>query len=294
MSIVASRRKLAKQVRSIKGKQGKAAAANIIGEEIDDLLGAYAVKTAPTKAKNKNIETGAEEAGVELEELDLKIFDRTPFSKKEGGGYTSNVKGLNKSFFKNWSQKLNFSERDEATYKNKEGRTYTTEELQSMGRIRNSESPRVTESLLDMKQSGTKLSSLYGTPAPVEKVEENTAVGSATKVIKESINEGASEHAQKLINNNLPFSQKLNRPMSSIMNTKEFNNASAIDRKTMLNESSNNNINPAQTNTENFEIGSENNDFSYGQEIDQSNPYGHSWGGGNLMRAKHRGGFGSD
>ena len=89
MSIVASRRKLAKQVRSIKGKQGKAAAANIIGEEIDDLLGAYAVKTAPTKAKNKNIETGAEEAGVELEELDLKIFDRTPFSSDIWSKYTN-------------------------------------------------------------------------------------------------------------------------------------------------------------------------------------------------------------
>lgn len=284
MSIVASRRKLAKQVRSIKGKQGKAAAANIIGEEIDDLLGAYAVKTAPTKAKNENIETGAEEAGVELEELNLGVFD------KNAEGKTTR----NKSFFKNWSQKLNFSERAEATYKNEEGRTYTTEELQSMGRIRNSESPRVTESLLDMKQSGTKLSSLYGTPAPVEKVEENTAVGSATKVIKESINEGASEHTQELINNNLPFSQKLNRPMSSIMNTEEFNNASAPNRQIMLNESPNNDINSTSTNTENFETGSENNDFSYSEAIDQSNPYGHSWGGGNLMRAKHRGGFGSE
>jgi hypothetical protein len=271
MSIVASRRKLAKQVRSIKGKQGKAAAANIIGEEIDDLLGAYAVKTSPTKAKNKNIETGAEEAGVELEELNLGVFD-----KNDEGKTTRN-----KSFFKNWSQKLNFSERDEATYKNEEGRTYTTEELQSIGQIRNSESPRVTESLLDMKQSGTKLSSLYGTPAPVEKFEENAAVGNATEVIKESIDEGASEHPQVLINNNLPFSQKLNRPMSSIMNTKEFNNASATDRKTMLDESKNNDINPT-------------NDFSYSEEIDPSNPYGHPWGGGNLMRAKHRGGFGSD
>ena len=91
MSIVASRRKLAKQVRSIKGKQGKAAAANIIGEEIDDLLGAYAVKTAPTKAKNENIETGAEEAGVELEELNLCAFD------KNAEGKTTR----NKSFFKN-------------------------------------------------------------------------------------------------------------------------------------------------------------------------------------------------
>ncbi len=278
MSIVASRRKLAQQVRSIKGKQGKAAAANIIGEEIDDLLGAYAVKTAPTKDKNKNIETGAKEAGVELEELNLGIFDKNAEGKKTG----------NKSFFKNWSQKLNFSERDEATYKNEEGRTYGTEELQSMGRIRNSESPRVTESLLDMKQSGTKLSSLYGTPAPVDNVEGNTAVGSATKVIKESINEGAAEHTQELINNKLPFSEKLKRPMSSIMNTEEFESASALDRQTMLNESPNNDINASPTATENFELG--------GDEIDPNNIYGHPWGGAssgspNSFKNQSLGGF---
>tara|TARA_R110002051_G_scaffold305521_1_gene375551 strand:+ start:476 stop:1312 length:837 start_codon:yes stop_codon:yes gene_type:complete len=260
MSIVASRRKFAKQVRSIKGKQGNAAAANIIGEEIDDLLGAYAVKTAPTKDKNKNIETGAKEAGVELEELNLGIFDKNDEGKKT----------RNKSFFKNWSQKLNFSERDEATYKNEEGRTYNTEELQSIGRIRNSESPRVTESLLGMKQSGTKLSSLYGTPSPVDNVEENTAVESATEAIKGGIKEGTTENVQELMNNKLKFSPTLNKPLSSIMNTEEFENASALDRKTMLNESPNNDINASPADTENFEIG---------DEIDPNNTYGHPWGG---------------
>jgi hypothetical protein len=282
MSIVASRRSLAKHIRKIKGKEGTAQVANMLGDEISDGLSAYSTATAETRTENKNIAAGAKEVGANMpDEKNLKLFDRTPFTKKESGvGYTSEVKGLNKDFFKNWGQKLNFVKADEGTYSNEEGSSYTTKELQTLGRMSNSKNPLVAESLARMSANKQPLSQILGThPAKKQQsfdmgTQESTSNSSEEPPLYEK-QSGEPELQKNPVGlSPLPSWGGIGEKYSDPINSEEFKNAGVDARKTSLDDSKNN------------DIGNNPNDYDQSKYNDpndplaNSNALGHGWNRG--------------
>jgi hypothetical protein len=245
MSLVRLNRSLAQHRRKMADQSG--AMVGEIGEQIGGLATAFGVTTEPNKEAKKSVEAGAKEAGVEMPKKSLKLFDRTPFKKKESGiGYSSDIKGLNKNFFKNWAEKLNLKETDVGTLTNKDGKSYDTGDLAALGRIRRSKSPLLHMQVKEYERGGKKLTDLVGTaPSPPPPSEPIQSPAATPTTAEPSPVEGQTSVARpELIEGGFnALKNKMAKPMSSILQSDEFKNGTLDDRSAQLNSSTGNDIN---------------------------------------------------
>ena len=311
MSMVSARRRqLAKSIRNIKRKEGKASLVETLGKEVGSAVTAYGEGTADIRAEKKNITKGAEIAGVDLEEKNLSIFGKSA-PLKEKGDSLDNLRrrhqpdmpreGWNKDFFKNWGQKLNLIRPDDKSYTTATGSSYTTDDLQTLGQLKSSKSGIVKLSLAEMEKQGKPLSSVVGThktPEPVQTPSSSKSMPTQNFLPTNQPSSGLQSQHDSLGAYRTSFGLnptgtesntelgKLNRPMSSIIDSGEFQDSTASARRNMLNESQNNSIDTSTTETSTIETPPEE-EVAY----DPNNPLGHSWGGGYMRQG---GGFGSD
>lgn len=142
---MARTRKLTSLMNQIKGKQGKAAMFQTVGQEIGSIVNAVGVATQDNRTANKNVKSGAEEAGVKLPE--------------------------DNNFFSNWSNKLGFTGPKEGTFTGKGDRTYSSGDLETLGMLRNAKSGSVRATLAQMESGEKPLSSYFGKDAVKAKQE---------------------------------------------------------------------------------------------------------------------------
>ena len=238
MSLVRLNRSLAQHRRKMADQSGAMIAG--VGEQIGGLETALGVTTAPNREAKKSVEAGAEEAGVEIPKKNLKIFDRSPINLKKG---KSEIRGLNKNFFKNWSEKLGFKAMDVGTLTDKAGKSYDTGDLAALGRIRRSKSPLLHMQVKEYERGGKKLTDLVGTaPSPPPASEpapspaataEPTPVEQPTSIPQHELIEGGFD----------ALKNKINKPMSSVLQSDEFKSGTLDDRSAQLNSSTGNDIN---------------------------------------------------
>lgn len=134
-----ARRRLSQFQNEIKGEQGKASMFQTVGQEVGSLVNAVGVATQDNRTANKNVKSGAEEAGVKLPKDD--------------------------NFFSNWSNKLGFTGPKEGNFTGKGDRTYSSGDLETLGMLRNAKSGSVRATLAQMESGEKPLSSYFGKDA---------------------------------------------------------------------------------------------------------------------------------
>ena len=194
MSSRLARLQLKKAVNKIKRKSGEAAMAEVLGNEMGSIISAYGKGTAENRQANKAVATAGKDLGLDMGEKNLSPFQNP------------------KDFLSNWGNKLNLTGPKDTNYTSKEGTSYSTQELKTYGRLKNSKNPIVQMTLGNMEKQGNPLSSMFGTKEGDVSIPKEPS--------------------------NLEFNPKPKRSMSSILNTKEFGIGNVDDRTEMLKNNS--------------------------------------------------------
>ena len=159
---IAANRALARSERKRLGSEFDGAATSLIGKELSDLIVLGGKMTSKNRDANKYLESGLEELGIAPEKE--SFFEKTSnLLKNPTTLFDSIRKPQDKSY-------------------ESDGREYNTNEVQAIGRMKNSTDPLVHSSL-----AGKKLSSMVGRKlSPTDSAKDNDYISNlAPKVVSD-------------------------------------------------------------------------------------------------------------